>query len=131
MASKRPAAVLLGTSWGVKQQRTDQSEPCRCTACEPRKPLDKIKLQENIALGKGAFYCAVRCGGSRIAGDGNFTRCKRMGSLTVCYGCFRSIAPVWVIDKATREQLIAEGYTYERLVMLNHTKTLEARQPAK
>ena len=131
MASKRPAAVLLGTSWGVKEQRTGPSVSCRCAACEPRKPLDKSKLAENIALGKGAFYCAVRCGGSRIAGDGEFTKCKRMGRVTVCYGCYKRIDPVWVLDKAARERLLAEGCTYERLVMLNRTKTLEARQPAK
>ena len=54
-----------------------------------------------------------------------------MGSVTVCYGCYKRIDPVWVLDKAARERLLAEGCTYERLVMLNRTKTLEARQPAK
>ena len=73
----------------------------------------------------------MRCGGSRIAGDGEFTKCKRMGRVTVCYGCYKRIDPVWVLDKAARERLLAEGCTYERLVMLNRTKTLEARQPAK
>ena len=52
-----------------------------------------------------------------------------MGSVTVCYGCYKRIDPVWVLDKAARERLLAEGCTYERLVMLNRTKTLEARQP--
>ena len=83
---------------------------------------------------EGTFYCEVRCGGSRIAGDGEFTKCKRMGSVTVCYGCYKRIDPVWVLDKAARERLLADRglyVLYERLVMLNRTKTLEARQPAK
>ena len=119
--SKRPAAVLLGTNWGVPPPPTErQGQQCGCVACTYRKPQLKEKIQEKIRNGHGKHYCEAFCGGSRAAGDGKPTDCKKHGKVTVCSGCYRLIEPMWVMDKSKRLRLICdEGYTLEQLVSLN------------
>ena len=63
--SKRPAGVLLGTSWGVKAQRMEE---CRCAAFEPRKPLSKEKLAEKISSGNRAMASTIaKCAAVELA----------------------------------------------------------------
>ena len=89
---KRTTAVLLGTDWAATA--SDPSEPtaCRKACCQYRKPMTESAKKEWCATGKGVYLCK-RCGGSRVAGDGNFTVCAKRGKVTLCQGCFKIIEP--------------------------------------
>ena len=63
--------------------------------------------------------CRIRCGGTREAGDGNFTMCHRRGyKLTICGMCYKVIEPIWVMSAEECEEK-----TFDALVL--HNKMLK------
>lgn len=121
--SKRPAAVMLNTNWQSDGSSTDGTDkPCTCALCQKRGRLSKETLEAKIADGKGSHYCAIRCGGTRVAGMGDFTHCKKRAlPFTLCHGCVKVIEPVWHMEKAERERILALGKPFEELVEINAT----------
>ena len=68
--------------------------------------------------------CRIHCGGTREAGDGNFTMCHRRGyKLTVCGMRYKVIEPIWVMSAEEREEKLRNGMTFDALVL--HNKMLK------
>ena len=108
---KRPAAVvMLGSSWSSTPGRIT----CKCNRHNGRKEYSEDKK----AKMDPAYLCAT-CGGTRKAGDA-WTECEVLGSLTLCGGCHKIIAPDWVFSAAERQELMEKGgISYKELVRLN------------